>query len=226
MVAVHHASGGTLAAIATLFVGLVIGGYGFPRFLRAVASSNNTLMLEIAARPPSGTMGGQDITIAAPVALTMLSAITFALGTPLGWLATYLVLTGVVRCLACAVGERRGDPIVGLARRLVALWRGRRREARVQAAHAALAGPEVADRVVDAARLGIAGADLVVVASRPKPDWTPGTVLDCGDRWLRVGEAVQRSLPTGLRTLYPLVDMPSSAVFRRIVRYELPPQVE
>ena len=226
MVAVHHASRGTLAAIATLFVGLVIGGYGFPRFLRAVASSNNTMLLEIAARQPSGTPGGQDITIAAPVALTMLSAITFALGTPLGWLATYFVSTGVLRCLACAVRERRGDPIVGLARRLVAVWRGRRREARVQAALAALAGPEVADRIVGGARLGIAGAELVVVASRPKPEWTPGTVLDCGDRWLRVGEAVQRSLPTGLRTLYPLVDMPASGVFRKIVRYELPPQIE
>ena len=171
-------------------------------------------------------MGGQDITGAAPVALTMLSAITFAIGTPLGWLATYLVLTGLVRCLAAAVGERRGDPIVGLTRRIIERWRGRRREAKTQAAYEALAGPEVADRVVAAERFGIAGAAMVIVASRPKPDWTPGTVLDCGDRWLAVGEAVQRSLPVGLRTVYPLVDIPATSVFRRIVRYELPSRVE
>ena len=183
-------------------------------------------MLEIAGRQASGTLGGQDITGAAPVALTMLSAITFAIGTPLGWLATYLAATGLVRGLAAAVGERRGDPIVGLARRVIVRWRRRRREAKTEAAYAALAGPEVPDRVVAAERFGVEGADLVVVASRPKPDWTQGTVLDCGDRWLAVGEAVQRSLPVGLRTLYPLVEMPSSAVFRRVVRYELPPQVE
>jgi hypothetical protein len=212
--------------MATLLSGIVVGEIGFLRFAQEAASANNTLMLEIAARQSSGTMGGQDITVAAPVALTMLSSLTFALGTPLGWFATYLVLTGVVRCVAAGVGERRGDPVVGLTRRLVARWRRRRREARAEAAHVALAGPEVADRVLRAERFGIAGADLVVVASRPKPEWTPGTVLDCGDRWLCVGEAVQRSLPVGLRTLYPLVDMPASAVFRKLVRYELPPDVE
>jgi hypothetical protein len=222
----HHASRGALAAIVTLLAGVTIGEIGFLRFAQQAASANNTLMLEIAGRQGSGAMGGQDITGAAPVALTMLSAITFAIGTPLGWLATYLVLTGLVRGLAAAVGERRGDPIVGLIRRLIVRWHLRRREAKTQAAYEALAGPEVADRVVAAERFGIADAALVVVASRPKPDWTPGTVLDCGDRWLAVGEAIQRSLPVGLRTLYPLVDMPASSVFRKIVRYELPAQVE
>ncbi len=212
--------------MATLLSGIVVGELGFLRFAQEAASANNTLMLEIAARQSSGTMGGQDITVAAPVALTMLSSLAFAIGTPLGWFSTYLVLTGVVRCVAAGVGERHGDPIVGLARRLVVRWRRRRQEARLEAAHVALAGPEVADRVLRAERFGITGADLVVVASRPKPEWTPGTVLDCGDRWLCVGEAIQRSLPVGLRTLYPLVDMPASAVFRKVVRYELPPDVE
>jgi hypothetical protein len=205
---------------------VTIGEIGFFRFAHQAASANNALMLEIAGRQASGTMGGQDITGAAPVALTMLSSITFAIGTPVGWLATYLVLTGLVRGLAAAVGERRGDPIVGLTRRIIARWRRRRREMRIEAAHAALAGPEVKDRVVGAARFGIEGAVLVVVASRPKPEWTVGTVLDCGDRWLAVGEAVECSLPVGLRTLYPLADIPAASVFRRIVRYELPAQVE
>jgi hypothetical protein len=212
--------------MATLLAGLLIGGYGFLRFVRAVASSNNEAMLEVAARQSSGAMGGKEITGAASVALTMLAPLNFVLGTPLGWLAAYLVVTGLVRCLAAAVREPRADPLVGMTRRLIVRWRVWRSEARAEAAHAALAGPEVADRVVGAERLGIVGADLVVVASRPKPEWTPGTVLDCGDRWLRVGEAIPRSFPVGLRTLYPLVDMPASAVFRRVLRYELPPQIE
>jgi len=187
--AAHHASRGPAAAIATLLAGLVIGEIGFLRFAQHVASANNALMLEIAGRQAAGTMGGQEITGGAPVALTMLASLTFVLGTPVGWCSTYLVLTGLVRSLAAAVGERRGDPIVGLSRRLVVRWRERRRVARSVAALAALAGPEVRDRVASPERFGILDADLVVVASRPKPDWTPGTVLDCGERWLRVGEA-------------------------------------
>jgi hypothetical protein len=222
----YRASRGLLAAIVTLLSGVVIGELGFLRFAQETASANNTLMLEIAGRQASGVAGAQDVGVSAPVALTMLSSLTFALGTPLGWLATYLVVTGGVRCLAAAADERRGDPIVGLVRRLVARRLRMRREARAQVAYAALAGPEVADRLVSPERLGITGADLVVVTSRPKPDWTPGTVLECGDRWLAVGERMERSLPVGLRTLYPLVDMPETAVFRRIVPYELPPRVE
>lgn len=210
----------------TLLSGVVAGELGFLRHAQEAASANNTLMLEIAGRQASGALGGQDITGAAPVALTMLSVLTFAIGTPLGWLSTYLVVTGLVRCLAAAVDERRGDPIVGLARRLVVRWLAERREARVTAAYVELAGPDVADRLVLPERFGVNGADLVVVSARPKPDWTPGTVLDCGDRWLSVGEPIHRSLPVGLRTLYPLVEMPGTAVFRRIVRYELPPRVE
>jgi hypothetical protein len=224
--AAHRASRGTFAAIVTLLSGVVIGEFGFLRHAQQAASANNALMLEIAGRQASGALGGQDMTGAAPVALTMLSALTFAIGTPLGWLSTYLVLTGLVRCLAAAVDERCSDPIAGLARRIVVRWREARREAGIGAAYVELAGADVPDRLVLPGRFGVIDADLVVVSSRPKPDWTPGTVLDCGDRWLCVGEAVHRSLPVGLRTLYPLVEMPHTAVFRRIVRYELPPRVE
>jgi len=222
--AAHNASRGTIAAIATLLTGFVIGVIGFLRFAQEAASANNTLMLEIAGRQASGTLKG-DITGAAPVALTMLSSLAFAIGTPLGWLSTYLVVTGLVRSVAAAVGERRGDPIVGSTRRLIARWRRRRRESRAVATLAALAGPEVADRIVGGERFGLI-ADLVIVASRPKPEWTAGTVLDCGGRWLRVGEAVERTLPVGLRTLYPLVEMREVEVFRRVVRYDLPWRVE
>jgi hypothetical protein len=212
-----------LAAIATLSCGFVVGVTGFLRFAQDAASANNELMLEVAARQSSGAVGGQEATVAAPVAMTMLAGLAFVIGTPVGWLALYLVLTGFVRCLAAAVGERRGDPIVGIVQLLIGGWSQRRRAARAETTIAALAGPEVADRAVVPGRLGIVGADLVIVASRPKPDWTPGTVLDCGDRWLTVGEAISRTLPVGLRTLYPLVATPEADVFRRVVPYELPP---
>ena len=194
----------------------MVGGVGFLGYAARVASQNNDLMLEAARR-------GGDVTTAMPVSATMLSSLVFALGTPLGLLATYLTVTGLVRAVAAAAGERRGDPLIALVafawRRLAGSWAFRRETSEREA----LEGPEVPDRVVVPARFDIANADLVVVASRRKPDWTPGTVLDCGDRWFRVGAPVERTLAVGLRTLYPLVEVPETEVFRRVLPYELPP---
>ena len=109
----------TFAAVATLFAGLVIGGLGFMKFLREAASANNTLMLEIASRQSSGTMGGGEISGAAPVALTMLAPLAFVIATPLGWLSGYLVITGLVRSLASVVRDPIGDPVFALVRSLI-----------------------------------------------------------------------------------------------------------
>lgn len=212
----------TPAAIATLLAGLFTGGLGFIRFARQAASDNNLLMLEVARRQADGTMGGAEISTAAPVAMTALAPLAFVVGTPLGWLAAYLVITGFVRSISAVVREPLGDPLsAGIAlswRRLLT----RRAETRAAAAREALEGPEVADRLASAGRMGIGDAELVVVASRPKHDWTPGTILDCGHRFFRVGEPVERTLPGGLRTLYPLSGQPDAGVFRRLVRYDLP----
>ncbi|HVQ35415.1 MAG TPA: hypothetical protein VMT33_05340 [Candidatus Bathyarchaeia archaeon] len=158
-----------------------------------------------------------------PISSMVATPFAFALGTPLGLLATYLTVTGLFRSVAAAVGEARPDPVAGL---LAWGWRrsarGRRvlRDARDREA---MEGPEVGDRIVLPARVGIEGADLVVVASRRKPSWTPGTVLDCEGRWFRVGDAVERPFAVGLRTLYPLTETKEAEVFRRVVPYVLPP---
>ncbi|HZN55018.1 MAG TPA: hypothetical protein VFB67_06810 [Candidatus Polarisedimenticolaceae bacterium] len=214
---------GTLAAIATLIAGLVIGGTGFITYAKQVASDNNDAMLRIAAKQQQSGKAEREITTAAPVALTMLAPLGFVVGTPLGWLSAYLFLTGGIRTVAALVArEQRGDPLIGLVRRLAARWKTRQRRTAEEAEMEALAGPAVADRVVAPERVGLSGCDLVVVASRPKPDWTPGTILDCGDRWLQVGEAVETTMRQGLRVLYPLSDAPAMEVFRRVIPYELP----
>jgi len=210
------------AAIATLLVGFVIGGVGFIRFTRQVASDNNAAMLEVAGRQNAGTLRGAEITTAAPIALTMLAPFAFVIATPLGWLSAYLVVTGFVRSVAGAVKEPRGDPLLGLIVRARRGWGRRRTTARATVARETLEGPEVADRLATAARFEIDGADLVVVASRRKELWVRGTVLDCGGRYFRVGTAVDRTLPGGLRALYPLIELPETEVFRRVVRYDLP----
>ena len=205
----------TVAAIATLLVGVGIGGLGFIRYLREAASANNDLILEAAGR-------GADVSTTSSMGLTAIAPVAFLIATPLGWLTSYLVVTGLVRSVANAVREPLGDPIVALIAHAREHAVRRSARARTAAAREALEGPEVADRVTGAARFELQGADLVVVASRAKADWTPGTVLDCGDRFYTVGEAVSRTLPVGLRTLYPLTETPPAGVFRRIVRYDLP----
>jgi hypothetical protein len=211
----------TPAAIATLLLGFVLGCIGFFRFLPRFASDNNDLMLEVAKRQAEGRMAGE-AAVTGPVALTALAPLMFVLTTPLGWLSAYLVLTGTARCITAAVREPRGDPVLGLARRAALRWRTRRADERERTVRTLAEGPDVADRLATADRFGIEGADLVVVASRRKPEWTFGTILDCGERFYRVGEPDERTLPGGLRTLYPLTEAPHAGVFRRIVRYDLP----
>lgn len=218
-----RAGSGAAAAIATLLAGVVVGTVGFLRLAALSASASNDAMLAVASK---GGVDGPAVTTATPVGLASLAVLTFVLATPLGWLSSYLALTGLIRSVAAAVGERRGDPVIGLLRRLAARIRRQHRERGERRLRELLEGTEVADRVVAADRLGIPGAALVVVASRRKPGWTPGTVLDCGEGYYRVGEAVERTLPTGLRTLYPLQEIAGAEVFRRVIRYELPARRE
>jgi hypothetical protein len=204
------------AAVATLLLGIGLGGTGFLSYAQGAASRSNDLLLESDAK-------GIDMPGSMPISSMVTAPIAFALGTPLGLFATYLTLTGLYRGVAAAVGEARPDPVLGL---LAWGWRRSARgrtEARDAREREAREGPEVADRLVLPARVGIEGADLVVVASRRKASWTAGTVLDCDGRWFRVGEPVERPFAVGLRTLYPLVETKEAEVFRRVVPYVLPP---
>ena len=210
------------AAVTTALGGFFIGGFGFIHFVRQVASDNNDLMLEVARRQNAGTIGGAPVTTAGPVGMTAIAPIAFVIGTPIGALSAYLMITGLVRIIAGVVREPVGDPIVHGSIRLARWLRADRTQRREAAAREVQEGPEVADRLVSAARLAIDGAELVVVASRRKDEWIEGTILDCGDRYFRVGFAVDRMLPGGLRTLYPLRAQPDAGVFRRLVRYDLP----
>jgi len=223
--AIHRfrdAESGVPAAVATLLSGTILGGIGFLGYAIRAASDNNEAMLRVAERQGSGQLGGADVTTASSVALTAFAPLGFAFGTPLGWLTTYLMVSGLVRCVAAAAGERQGDPLLGFARRAVLRTKAAHRESRDAAERLRLEGEEVADRLVPGERVGIEQAVFVVVASRRKPDWTPGTVLACGDDYYLLLDAVERQLPTGLRTLYPLAEVAEAGVLRRVVPYTLP----
>ena len=85
-----------------------------------------------------------------------------------------------------------------------------------------LEGPEIPDRVVPGAQVGLPDALLVVVASRRKPDWDAGTVVITPGSIYRVGTIVERTIRGRLRTLYPLTEHKDFEAFRRTVHYDMP----
>lgn len=211
-------SSAIVAGLLTMLGGLAIGIPGFFVYAAELASIHNQLMLTAAT---SGVPGGDEMTTAMPVAATALSLFTFILLTPLGWASAYLVLTGGFRAAAALFDDPLGDPMVSVIDmagvRLFRSLRARRARARRES----LEGPEVPDRIVTGAAAGLPDADLVVVASRRKPDWDAGTVVLTSTSAYRVGVIVEREIGGRLRTLYPLQEHRDLEAFRRIVRYEI-----
>ncbi len=211
------------AAIVTIFAAGAIGFPGFFRHAEAQSSSTTAAAFDAVERQVTGR-GPRvpDIAMAAPLAISSLSLFTFLFLTPTGWLTAYLAVSGVVRAASAALDDPFGDPILtgfdaGI-RRLTASVRARR----ARRAREALEGPEVPDRALRGAAAGFVDAELVIVASRPKPDWTPGTVVVSTDAFYRIGAPVERMLPQGLRTLYPLTRYADLQVIRRSVEYDMP----
>jgi len=207
-----------IASLLTLLAGAAIGIPGFLTHATEQAAYNTQAMLNAAA-----TAGdGQSVDSSMSVGMSSLSLFTFLLLTPLGWATTYLGLTGLARTVAAALDEPHGDFFLTVVDKvLVRSVRGgqayRTRTNREQ-----LEGPDVPDRVVPGAQLGLPDAQLVVVASRRKPDWDAGTVVVTNGPIYRVGVIVERTIHGRLRTLYPLTEHKDFETFRRTVRYELP----
>lgn len=213
-----------LSGVATAAAGLVVGGRGFFSYATSAAEAASDLALRAALNQVAGAAPGQaPVTTLAPQLLSVASVVAFAVFTPLGWLSIYLVVSGVMRVAAVVTGDGVGDPLLtglddlartlGRRRRLSAVRRRRSREE----------GPEVPDRLFTGEGAGLTGIDYAVVASRPKPDWTAGTIIMTSEGWFRLGEPFEVRLPFGLRTVYPLVRLDTTEVLRKAVRYDLPP---
>ena len=208
-----------LASLLTLLAGAAIGIPGFLNHAAEQASFNTQAMLNAAA---SNSPDAQSVDSSMSVGMSSLSLFTFLLLTPAGWATMYLGLTGLVRTAAAALDDPHGDLLLtvvdGVLVRSV-----RSSQARgARTSREELEGPQVADRVVPGAQVGLPGAQLVVVASRRKPDWDAGTVVITADSIYRVGTIVERTIRGRLRTLYPLTEHKDFETFRRTVRYELP----
>jgi hypothetical protein len=211
------------SSLLTIFIGFAVGIVGYFGFLDAMLGVKGTSILEIGQAQVAGTVAETEEVSAAPMALAALAPITFALFTPLGWLATYLVLSGIARSGASYTGEPFGDPILTgidtLARRLFTT----RRQRSVRVERARLEKTDEPDRRYDGEWAGLADVDFVIVAARRKAGWTKGTWVITEDGWFVLGEPFDRPMPNGLRTVYPLRAQTTLEPVRKSVQYQLPP---
>jgi hypothetical protein len=211
------------SSLLGLLAGFAIGIRGYFSYLVALYSSPGASILEISKQQVAGKLPETVDVSGVPAALGILAPITFALATPVGLLATYLVLTGFFRVTAWYTGEPGGDPLLtgidALGRRMF----GRHQHRSAQRERTRLEGAEEPDRLYEGAWADLPDATYVVVAARRKPGWTKGTWVITSDGWYTLGEPFDRPLPQGIRTVYPLtVQGATLDVLRKGVSYELP----
>lgn len=211
---------GGWSALATVFVAFAVGLPAFLRYATRAGSAVTDTMLSTATAVNQGQAAMEKM--GESYIVSMLSLPAFLLFTPIGLVTLYIGATGLVRCLAFAAGEARGDPLLaGLdsAGRAVA---GRWNAHRATSAREALEGPEVPDVLLPGPEAGAPEAPLALLASRRKADWTEGTFVLDGDARYRIGRPFDRQSDDGLRTVYPLLEVAQAEVMRRIVRHALP----
>jgi len=214
-----------LSALATFGVAALIGIPGFFRYVETRTDLIvENLLVSTGWLTPTGagnhlsTEGAQMVWVS-----EYLAPFTYALLTPTGLLAFYLTITGYFRFAAWYVEAPQGDPLLTFVDSFVHRRRQAAAAQRAKEAREALEGPEVPDRLVTGHAAGLPGAELVVVSSRRKPGWDAGVFVITPDTWYRLGTPVERMLPGGLRTLYPLNELRDLEVRRKSVEYVLPP---
>jgi len=211
-----------LSSWLTMLGGFVIGVPGYFAFLDRLRNAKGVSILDISKAQVEGRLPETAEVSAIPGALYMTAPLQF-LFTPIGILAGYMVLSGLVRIVGSYIDEAHGDPILGGAD-----WLGRRlftsRQQRiVRVERAKLERTDEPDRRYDGEWAGLTGVDFVIVSARRKPGWSRGTWVITNDGWFVLGEPFDRPMPNGLRTVYPLTAQTTLEAVRKSLQYELPP---
>jgi len=209
-----------LSATLTALAGTLVGVPAFLDHASSAATAASRLSIEAAAAQIQRPTGPEPTTLLTRV-LTSMFVVSFVL-TPVGFLTTYLAISGVFRMACVWFDDPIGDPaltlldatIRGLRLRAAGAIRGVRQRRRF--------GSVVPDEVVRGAAAGFSNADFVVIASRPKEGWTRGLMIVADDGAYRVVDVVERMTDRHLRVLYVLQRKADSELIRRTVRYALP----
>lgn len=213
----------TLSAFIVMFTGFALGIAGYFRFLERLRNVPGLSLMEIGRQQVEGRLPETIAVSSAPAALYSMAPISYALFSPLGLLATYLVFSSIFRLASAYADEPHGDPLLTLgdtvARRL--FTHQQQRTLRVE--REKLERSDEPDRRYDGDWAGLSDADWVIVSARRKPGWTKGTWVITSDGWFVLGEPFDRPMPNGLRTVYPLTLQNTLEPVRKSVQYELPP---
>jgi hypothetical protein len=206
----------------TMLGGFIVGVPGYFAYLERLRGAKGASILDISTAQIEGRLPETAQVSAIPSVLYMTAPLQFLL-TPLGFVAGYLVLTGLFRIVASFVDDAQGDPVLTgldtLGRRLFTS----RQQRVVRVERATLERMDEPDRRYDGDWAGLAGVDFVIVSSRRKPEWTKGTWVITNDGWFVLGDPFDRPMPNGLRTVYPLTAQTTLEAVRKSVQYELPP---
>ena len=154
--------------------------------------------------------------------LSAFAAFTFLFTTPAGLISMYLAFTGWLRFIGWYVEDPWGDPLLTIADAVVRRSWFTHQKNTAKRDRERREGAEVPDVLMTGADLGMPDADLVVIASRRKPEWDAGAIVVTEEKWFKLGQAAEQQMPGGWRTLYPLSEMHHHEVLRRAVPYTLP----
>jgi hypothetical protein len=208
-------------SLLTFFAAFAVGIPAFLRYATRAGSDVSDAMLKTATAVNTGAAPSS--AMAGSYAVSMFALPAFVLFTPLGWLSSYLFVTGVYRSLACATGEPEGDPLIGLAYLGFTTAVHRRRQRDAAEVRAAQEGEDAPDVLLTGREGGAPEAQYVVVAARVKEGWESGTFVMTGDAWYRLGDPFDRRFQGGMRRVYPLIVPGQAEAIRRQVQYVLPP---
>jgi hypothetical protein len=157
----------SIAGLATLLLGAAIGIPGFLSYAEHAASAANATAWEAAKQNPDIANVGA-LLRGGPTAFGALSLLLFLFTTPAGWLTMYLGGSGLLRSVAPVFANGIGDPLLTAVDAVAVRARRRTIDAVARQHRESLEGPEMPDRIMGAAQLGLADADFVIVASRQK----------------------------------------------------------
>ncbi|MEX2273326.1 MAG: hypothetical protein WD690_17780, partial [Vicinamibacterales bacterium] len=134
-------------------------------------------------------------------------------------------MSGLIRfASAFIVDDVRGDFILtGIDAAVRRAW-GRTDAYDKRRTREKLEGPEMPDRLVTGEQVGHPDVELVVLASRRKPEWLANSYLVQEDGTaFRIGQPFDYSTSAGLRTAYPLTSLRGGEAIRHAIAYEFPP---
>jgi hypothetical protein len=208
-----------MSPLITLCGAVTVGVPLFLQHLLVSASDAQRLAASLASRLPRRP--DEEAIVAGAQTLSLVSTASFVM-TPAGFAVTYVAMSSAARLLGAYLGDPSGDPLIASAdwvrRRSAQLFSGVVSQIAVRARF----GRDEPDAIVRGTEHGFVEADFIVVAARPKPEWTQGTVIFSDRRYFEVQQPTERLISQRHRVLYPLKRRHDFDIVRKAVRYDLP----